>query len=289
LGYDGPDLFNYSLKLSNPSTIAQLQKLDLWKTKLDIASSMPEGLGSKEFIRKVIWDLSDDECKKIDDQRMKEKQFDNAVEAAASGGGDAGGGGGGMDDMFGGGEAGGGEAAPAEEPAAPAGEENAGEEHDDGGRKLLVSDDRDEIPVLKQDDNGKPVNVKRQAYMHNLKRRRVDSEKSDTHANLGRRLVKDLNPYNDDTKRDMRSLSDSVESLPTMKEIAAALLSAEENRRPICTPDIKNMLESMSVVVKRAGKVAPDILIEGIDVQDEIDATSVDVLPLKPFIKLSDD
>lgn len=83
-GFDDEDLQGFVLRLQNPSTIAQQQKLELWRSKFEIAGSAPEGHMSKEFIRKQIWGLSDEECKEIDDQRLKEKLVDAAIEGAKS-------------------------------------------------------------------------------------------------------------------------------------------------------------------------------------------------------------
>ena len=120
-GFDSDDLQNFVLRLSNPSTVAQQQKLELWRTKFEIGGSAPEGYVNKDFIRKEIWGLNDEECKKIDKNRMKDKIVDATIESAqAEGGGEEAGGG----DMFGGGEeAGGGESGGEETPP----EENAGE------------------------------------------------------------------------------------------------------------------------------------------------------------------
>jgi len=81
-GFDDEDLQNFVLRLPNPSTIAQQQKLELWRSKFEIAGSAPEGQMSKEFIRKEIWGLSNEQCEKIDDQRLKEKMVDQAIESA---------------------------------------------------------------------------------------------------------------------------------------------------------------------------------------------------------------
>ena len=81
-GFDSEDLQNFTLRMSNPSTIAQQQKLELWRSKFEIAGTAPEGQMSKEFIRKEIWGLNDDECKAIDEQRLKEKMVDQAIENA---------------------------------------------------------------------------------------------------------------------------------------------------------------------------------------------------------------
>ena len=81
-GFDEDDLQNFTLRLSNPSTVAQQQKLELWRAKFEIAGSAPEGQMSKEFIRKEIWGLNDEQCKQIDEQRLKEKMVDGAIESA---------------------------------------------------------------------------------------------------------------------------------------------------------------------------------------------------------------
>ena len=90
-GFDSEELQNFTLHLSNPSTVAQQQKLELWRAKFEIAGSIPEGMGSKEFARKKIWGLTDEEIEEIDDQRYKEKIVDQEIEAAKPGGGEEGG------------------------------------------------------------------------------------------------------------------------------------------------------------------------------------------------------
>ena len=81
-GFDSEDLQNFTLRMSNPSTVAQQQKLELWRAKFEIAGTAPEGQMSKEFIRKEIWGLNDEQCKGIDEQRLKEKLVDAAIEGA---------------------------------------------------------------------------------------------------------------------------------------------------------------------------------------------------------------
>jgi len=111
-GFDGPDLLDFELKLTNPSTIAQQQKLELYNTKFTIAQSAVgvEGLVDKRWIRKNIFMMSDDEIRAIEKGLIKDKENSLKIEAvkleeappdqqdigAPSGGaGDAGGGGGG--------------------------------------------------------------------------------------------------------------------------------------------------------------------------------------------------
>lgn len=94
-GYEGEDLLDFTLKLSNPSSIAQQQKLELVKSKFEIAGQAPEGLVSRNWIRKNILNLTDQEIENIKRERTDDKIEDTEVESAgqpASGGGEAPGG-----------------------------------------------------------------------------------------------------------------------------------------------------------------------------------------------------
>lgn len=140
-GFDDEDLQNFVLRLPNPSTIAQQQKLELWRAKFEIAGTAPENTTSKEFLRKHIWGLSEEECRDIDEQRLKEKLIDSEIENAKSEEEDA--------------EAGGGEATGSEESG---GEESGGEDEDlfagddagedESGGLLLSADDPDDDEEL---------------------------------------------------------------------------------------------------------------------------------------------
>jgi len=100
-GYEGEDLLDFELKLSNPSSIAQQQKLDLIRTRFEIAGSAPEGLMDKEWVRKNVMGLRDDDIVKIEEGRVADKLRDLEVENATlpeEGGGEGGGDEGGGDD-----------------------------------------------------------------------------------------------------------------------------------------------------------------------------------------------
>lgn len=111
-GYEGDDLMDFTLKLSNPSSIAQQQKLELISTKFDIAGKAPEGLVSRRWIRKNILELTDQEIESLKEEREDDKLEDAAVEAAgteeaagaeageAEGGEEEGEEGGGLGDLF---------------------------------------------------------------------------------------------------------------------------------------------------------------------------------------------
>ena len=108
-GFDGEELLDFELRLSNPSSIAQQQKLELISTKFDIAAKAPEGLVSRTWIRKNIMGFTKDDMEAIERNKQDEKLNDLELEnikadsgEGAAGGDDAGGDAGGGDDAGGG-------------------------------------------------------------------------------------------------------------------------------------------------------------------------------------------
>ena len=98
-GFDGEDLLDFSLALSNPSSLAQQQKLSLIEQKFSIAGSAPEGMVSKTWIYQNIFGFTRDAIEQIHTDLIREKLEAAEVEGAgAEGEGDDGGGGG--DDLF---------------------------------------------------------------------------------------------------------------------------------------------------------------------------------------------
>jgi len=83
-GFDGEDLIDFDLNLSNPSTIAQQQKLELFRTRFEIAGQVPEGLVDREWIRKNIFKMTDEEIKWIEEGRINDKLSDLNVESTVS-------------------------------------------------------------------------------------------------------------------------------------------------------------------------------------------------------------
>lgn len=80
-GYTDDNLLDFELRLSNPSTVAQQQKLELIRTKFEIASQAPEGFVDREWIRKHILDLNDDEISRIAKGKRKDKIEDMELES----------------------------------------------------------------------------------------------------------------------------------------------------------------------------------------------------------------
>jgi hypothetical protein len=132
LGYRGDDLLNFKLRLNNPSKIAEMQELEHWKTKFDIAAAATEGYFSRRWISENLLGLSQDEYLRMQREMYTDKKFMAALEAAGQppqegGGGGLGGDfGGDLGDLGGGGEDLGGETKAT--PAPEAGGEEGGNE-----------------------------------------------------------------------------------------------------------------------------------------------------------------
>jgi hypothetical protein len=148
-GFSDDDLLDFTLRLSNPSTVAQQQKLELWRSKFEIAGSAPEGMVDRTFLRKEILGLTDEQCEHADDGRLRDKQMDDAIEAAVSEGAESGGGGGGGS-LFGGGGGGG------------DGGDDLGDDGGDLGGVDASSDDGGDAD-LGGDDDGEELNAGEEA------------------------------------------------------------------------------------------------------------------------------
>ena len=90
LGYRGDDLINFKLSLNNPSKIAELQELEHWKTKFDIAASATEGFFSRRWVADNIFGMSHEEFlrnqREMYYDRKHDASLEQVVEAAAAGG-----------------------------------------------------------------------------------------------------------------------------------------------------------------------------------------------------------
>ena len=150
-GFTGEDLINFTLKLSNPSSVAQQQKLELFKSKFEIAALAPEGLLSKEFILKNIIELTDEEINDIQNGLIDDKEFAAKLEASgATAGGAEGAPGGEISGELGATPESGTEEAPAGEEQPP---ENAGRGERDG--LIVASNNKSKKPsaLLDIDDD----------------------------------------------------------------------------------------------------------------------------------------
>ena len=93
LGYRNEDLLNFKLRLNNPSKISELQELDHWKAKFEAANLAKDGFFSKRWLSEKLFNLTEQEFKKIQREIFYDKQFEKALEtigtAVPAGGEDA--------------------------------------------------------------------------------------------------------------------------------------------------------------------------------------------------------
>lgn len=83
-GFDGEDLINFELRLSNPSTVAMQQKLEAIATKFDIAGTAKETkLVDEDWIQRRILELTEDEIIKIEAGRRRDKIREVEIEAVS--------------------------------------------------------------------------------------------------------------------------------------------------------------------------------------------------------------
>ncbi len=82
LGYRNEDLVSFKCSLNNPSKIAEMQELEHWKTKFDIAGSATEGFFSKQWLAKKLFNMSDEEFIRNRREMFYDKRYEAALETA---------------------------------------------------------------------------------------------------------------------------------------------------------------------------------------------------------------
>ena len=80
LGYKGKDLLSFKLHLNSPSKIAELQELEHWRTKFEIAGAATEGYFSKRWVAKNLLNLSDEEIIRNQREMFYDKKFETSLE-----------------------------------------------------------------------------------------------------------------------------------------------------------------------------------------------------------------
>jgi len=95
LGFRGDDLLSFDLSLNNPSKIAELQELEHWKTKFDIAASATEGYFSRRWVAEKVFGMSHEEFIRNQREMYYDREHDSKLQqvAEAAAAGDMGGGG----------------------------------------------------------------------------------------------------------------------------------------------------------------------------------------------------
>jgi len=284
-GFDGEDLLKFSLRLSNPSTVAQQQKLELYRAKFEIAGTAPEGLVDRKFIRKNILGLTDEEIEDIESGKEDDRRRDLELEEMfGAGGGEVGGGGGGGasslavepggaagvggEDLFGGGEgapeggaeAGGGAGGEAPEAETPETPENAGvnpEEDEEPELELLTSgedpsEDGPKSISFSPFSEKMPIKAKSQLekYKYNRGRARTHGARKTGFSDI----IRALDPHSPEN-RDPND-SGHLRSMYTNPFGESMLDDFDEDDRlheivkPRLTKDVKQMIHGMQVAKK---------------------------------------
>ncbi len=74
-GYQDASLVDFELELSNPSTIFEQEKLEIWSNKVSLASDMIEAkMFSKNWIYNQIFNLSEDEVERVQNEVIKDQK-----------------------------------------------------------------------------------------------------------------------------------------------------------------------------------------------------------------------
>jgi hypothetical protein len=165
LGYRGEDLLTFTLSLTNPSKIAQLQEMESLRLKFEMATSAATSIFSNRWVSEHIFNISEEEFIRNQREKFHDKKFEAAVakiaQATVEGGGGFGTGGAtevggemgalpgmGMEAEVGAEPPG---TAPAETPAAGAAPEAAALGGEEGG--LLVTPPAEPPPAGKRDED----------------------------------------------------------------------------------------------------------------------------------------
>jgi hypothetical protein len=74
-GYRDESLVNFKLELTNPSTIFEKEKIEVWSNKTELAKNMMESkIFSKDWIYKNVFNLSEDDSEALLDQMVEDSK-----------------------------------------------------------------------------------------------------------------------------------------------------------------------------------------------------------------------
>jgi len=83
LGYRGEDIMSFKLKLNNPSKLAQIQELEHWRTKFEVAGQATNSGFSRPWVSRNVFNLTDDEFVRNQYERFYDQKIDLQLEAMA--------------------------------------------------------------------------------------------------------------------------------------------------------------------------------------------------------------
>jgi hypothetical protein len=277
-GYKNDDLVNFKLILPSPSTIGEQQKLELWRSRFEIASSAPEDMLKPEWLMKNILNMPDYEIR-------ENLQSDKA----STGGGNSGGGV--FDFDFGGEDDSGGEdnelgeednelGGDTEDDTSGAEDEDITSSVEDEKEDLLTSGEKHTNKKLPINPN---MQSKHRRYVRHAKSGRADIDMSD--------FVKMTKPesYKDTFDKDFFRTSSKPEILRPVS-INEHDLSRYTYIPPQPTsPDMISMLERMRNAKGIGNKIITDNgtilneghIIEGEDVEDIVNNSNYNEIDLE--------
>ena len=250
LGFRGDDLLSFSLSLNNPSKIAELQEIEHWKQKFDIAGSATEGFFSRRWVAEHIFGMSHEDFIRNQREMYYDRKQDAALQAVAEAAAGAEGGGLGGDR---GGDLGGdlgGEEMPAGEAEGGLGDDLGGGDEELGGGEestlLAVPPGSRNSPRLTPGSKGKVYHpVKSDKRSAGARTRSYAAKYSKEKAGSSHRnLFPGLGPTNSLTATaKMNGLSTGIyeqdESIYNLRE------QTEEKKLFKVTQSIRNLLESL--------------------------------------------
>lgn len=85
MGFSDDELFNFEITMANPSTVGELQKLELWRTRLEVASMAQENTFDKNYIWKELFNLNDEEIESIKEGLKKDRLLNAELDAVTAG------------------------------------------------------------------------------------------------------------------------------------------------------------------------------------------------------------
>ena len=231
LGFESEDLLGFKLRLNNPSKIAELQELEHWRTKFDVAGAATEGFFSKRWVASKLFGLSDEELVRMRQEMYSDKKFEALLEKAGEdavaeqGGGEGGEEEGGLGDMGG-------------DMDMDMGDDEGGEIADDEG--MLLS-----APGMR-DDDGDMVGDPKGYLTDRSKGKRYIPEETDDR-DLGARNRSFRSQYSDQTGRASRkNIYKGSHDLSRLgRGVVTEALEEEEKIILEVNRDIKDLLENM--------------------------------------------
>ena len=81
MGFKDADLTNFDISMANPSTIAELQRLELWRTRFEVASVAREDMFDRNFVYRRLWQLNDKDIEEVEEGKRKDRMFDLELES----------------------------------------------------------------------------------------------------------------------------------------------------------------------------------------------------------------